>query len=33
MGHTEKLDEFLEQHPELKAQMGGNFKDLNQVLL
>ena len=33
MGQTDKLDEFLEQHPELKAHMGGNFKDLQMTML
>lgn len=26
--YQEKLDEFLEEHPELKEQIGGNFADL-----
>jgi len=33
MGQTDKLDEFLEQHPELKEHMGGNFKDLQMTML
>lgn len=33
-GNTEQLDEFLEQHPELKEHIGGtNFKDLQNTML